>query len=77
MARVGGEVITGQTRVAALAALQRRQQAHAVGQDPVGVTRELHHLVDVGRVKLKLAAVAPSFLKRKNSRSWVLGSVAA
>ena len=58
VAGVGGEVVAGQACVAALAALDRRQQAHPVGQDPVGVTGELHHLVDVGRVERELAAVS-------------------
>ena len=63
VAGVGREVVAGQARVAALAALERRQQAHPVGQDPVGVTGELDHLVDVGRVKIKLAAVRAELLE--------------
>ncbi len=57
VAGVGGEMIAGQAGVAAVAALGRGQQAHPVGQDPVGVPVQLHQLVDVGRVHLQRPGV--------------------
>jgi hypothetical protein len=60
---VGSEFVAGQARVAALAHLAGRQQAPAVGEDPVGALVELQELVEVRRVELELASVGGDLLE--------------
>ena len=58
---VGGELVAGQARVAAVAALAGRQQAISVPEDPVSALVELEHLVEIARVDIQLAASAVIF----------------
>ena len=54
---VGGELVAGQAGIPLAAQLPGRQQAPAVGQDPVGPLVQLEHVVEVTRVGVELAGV--------------------
>ena len=60
---VGGELVAGQAGVSAVADLSGREQAPAVGEDPVGALVELQQLVEIRRVELELAAVGGDLLE--------------
>lgn len=62
MGGVGGEVPAGHACVALVAGFQRWQQAHPVGQHPVGARGELGHFVDVMRGDVDVGAVRPDLL---------------
>jgi hypothetical protein len=55
--RVGGELIAGQAGVSLVAGLAGRQQAPAVGQDPVGAPVQREHVVEVVWVDLEVPGV--------------------
>jgi hypothetical protein len=58
--------------VALVAAFQWRQQADAIGQDPVGVLENLSHVEDVGGGLIAMSAPrAPIYLCLRNSASAV------
>lgn len=60
---VGGELVAGQTRVAAFADLPRGQHAVAVGQHPIGALIELEQVVEIARVDSELARVGGDLVK--------------
>ena len=72
---VGGELVAGQARVAAVADLPGREHAPAVGQHPVGALVELEQLVEVARVELELAAVGGDLLEAQELALVGLGRV--
>src|SRR5574337_914977 len=55
--RVGRELVAGQARIALLTQLARRQQAPAVGQDPIGAFVQLQHVVDLARIARQVTRV--------------------
>lgn len=62
---VGGEVVAGQAGVAALARMQPRQQADAVGEDAVGALVEPDQLVDITGIELERPPVTVDLGERR------------
>ena len=62
VAGVGGELVAGQARVAAVAGLAGREHAQPVRQHPVGALAELDQREQVARVEFEVGAVGGDLL---------------